>query len=143
MFRLSICHLLAICCTLLASMVKSVVGWCQKLREQMFMDLMVLVFITNGQKVHTCFYRYEHSSGDFTWWILFSYFYTIQTWEYTNFANSGHEDSIWSLVYHSSTNQLISGSSDGTIRLWTVCKSFFSGGNVKLIRLERPKESTP
>lgn len=29
-----------------------------------------------------------------------------------------HPDCIWSLAYHSSTNRLISGSADGTVKLW-------------------------
>jgi len=30
----------------------------------------------------------------------------------------GHTDAVWSVVYHSSSNRVISGSADGTIRLW-------------------------
>ncbi|CAD5230165.1 unnamed protein product [Bursaphelenchus okinawaensis] len=30
----------------------------------------------------------------------------------------GHTQPVWSVVYHSSSNRLISGSADGTIRLW-------------------------
>lgn len=30
----------------------------------------------------------------------------------------GHSDCVWNVIYHSSSNRLISGSADRTIRLW-------------------------
>ena len=36
---------------------------------------------------------------------------------------TGHNDAVWSVKYHSSTNRLISASSDATIKIWDLSTS--------------------
>ncbi|CAD5234068.1 unnamed protein product [Bursaphelenchus xylophilus] len=51
---------------------------------------------------------------------------------------TGHTQPVWSVVYHSSSNRLISGSADGTIRLWELGLAKGEGQEDPQIKLYAP-----